>query len=149
MKPKKISPILVYYRVALQRDFLLGYLSCRVHVFSSFYGFETFEKLVSKFFLFILFFFVRWSVSSIISGYVKSVPVWLRIFSRFCKRVPQAPSPNLKFCRCSKFSLTMRIFVSRTLRETSFVSWALSCGNRSEQEWCCRRFYPIFLHVTH
>lgn len=53
---KKISPIFVYYRVALQRDFLLGYLSCRVHVFSCFYGFETFEKLVSKFFLFILFF---------------------------------------------------------------------------------------------
>ena len=57
MKPKKISPIFVYYRIALQRDFLLGYLSCRVHVFSCFYGFETFEKLVSKFYLFILFFF--------------------------------------------------------------------------------------------
>lgn len=53
---EKISPIFVYYRIALQRDFLLGYLSCRVHVFSCFYGFE---KLVSKFFLFILFFFVR------------------------------------------------------------------------------------------
>lgn len=54
---EKISPIFVYYRIALQRDFLLGYLSCRVHVFSCFYGFETFEKLVSKLFLFILFFF--------------------------------------------------------------------------------------------
>ena len=125
MKPKKISPIFVYYRVALQRDFLLGYLSCRVQIFPAVSMVSKHSKSWYQNFSFsFYFFFVRWSVSSIISGYVKSVPVWLRIFSRFCKWVPQAPIQSSVDVLNSV--LLWEFSFPGTLRETSFVSWALA-----------------------
>lgn len=89
-----------------------------------FLWFRNIRKAGIKIFPFHLIFFVRWSVSSIISGYVRSVPVWLRIFSRFCKWVPQAPIQSSVDVLNSV--LLWEFSFPGTLRETSFVSWALA-----------------------